>query len=122
MVSFQPTGHVEALDLGHEGQDVPGGVLSTEHVVMPPLDGRKVGFTGGAVEELGEVLVKLVFTVICNSNVCNFISFPRNNKKTRGFIPLLGYLRGRWCCTPHRTRRPPPHPPASCRRSLHPGS
>lgn len=59
-VLFQPTGHVEALDLGHERQDVPGGVLCTEDVVMPPLDGRKVRLTGGAVEELGEVLVKLV--------------------------------------------------------------
>lgn len=60
-MTIQLTGHVEALDLGHEGQDVPGGVLCTEHVVMPPLDGRKVGFTAGAVEELAEVLVKLVF-------------------------------------------------------------
>lgn len=60
------TGHVQALDLGHEGQDVSGGVFSTEDVVLPALDGRKMALGGGAVEELGEVLVKHVFGALWN--------------------------------------------------------
>ena len=47
-----------ALDLGHEGQDVPGGVLGAEDVVLPPLEGREVAAGGGAVQQLGEVLVQ----------------------------------------------------------------
>lgn len=55
------TRHVQALDLGHERQDVSGGVFSTEDMVLPPLDGRKVDLLRSAVEQLGEILVKLVF-------------------------------------------------------------
>lgn len=36
------TRHVVALNLSHESQDVPGGVLSAENVVLPLLDGREV--------------------------------------------------------------------------------
>lgn len=87
LVWLQLTGHVEALDLGHKRQDVSGGVLRTEHMVMPPLDGRKVGFTGGAVEELAEVLVKLVFWAICNWNhIQDFISFSCNNWHTQVYF------------------------------------
>lgn len=60
------TGHVQALDLGHEGQDVSGGVFSTEDVMLPALDGRKMALGGGAVEELGEVPVKHVFGALWN--------------------------------------------------------
>lgn len=30
-------------------------------MVLPPLDGRKMALGGGAVKELGEVLVKYIF-------------------------------------------------------------
>lgn len=38
------------------------------------------------------------------------------------FFSLLGYLRGCWHYTLHRTRHHPLHPQVSFRRSLHPGS
>lgn len=60
------TGHVQALDLGHKRQDVSGGVFSAEDMMMSPLDGRKMGLGGGAVEELGEVPVKHVFWAVWN--------------------------------------------------------
>lgn len=52
------TRHVLALDLSHESQDVPGGVLGAEHMVLPLLDGREVRLCGCALQEVGEVLVK----------------------------------------------------------------
>ena len=55
------TGHVEALDLGHEGQDVSGGVLCAEHVMLSPLDGWEVTLWGGGVHQLGEVAVEHAF-------------------------------------------------------------
>lgn len=57
---WELTGHVETLNLGHERQDISGGVFSTEDMVLPPLDGRKMELLCSAVEELGEIPVKLV--------------------------------------------------------------
>lgn len=62
------TRHVVALKLSHESQDVPGGVLSAENVVLPLLDGREVRLCGCALQEVGEILVKHIFG-------------PLNNKK-----------------------------------------
>lgn len=64
--SVMLTGHVQALDLGHERQDVSGGVFSAEDMMVSPLDRRKMGLGGGAVEELGEVPVKHVFWDVWN--------------------------------------------------------
>lgn len=48
------------MDLGHEGEDVSGGVFSTKHVVLPPLDGREMTLGGCALHQLAEVVVKHV--------------------------------------------------------------
>lgn len=51
------TRHVVALNLSHESQDVPGGVLSAENMVLPFLDRREVRLCGCALQEVGEILV-----------------------------------------------------------------
>lgn len=55
------TRHVMALNLSHERQDVPGGVLSAENMVLPLLDGREMRVCGCALQEVGEVLVEHIF-------------------------------------------------------------
>lgn len=57
---WELTGYFEALNLSHEGQDVSGRVLSTEDMVLLPLDGREMALGFGALKELFEVLVKHV--------------------------------------------------------------
>lgn len=47
-----------ALNLSHESQDVSGGVLSAENMVLPLLNGREMRRRGCALQELGEVLVE----------------------------------------------------------------
>lgn len=55
------TRHVTSLNLSHEGEDVPGGVLSTENMVLPLLDGREMRLRGRALQEVAEVLVENIF-------------------------------------------------------------